>query len=68
MICLKPNYVYKLKDGSLAVFKHIGSFGPPVFNPVGEPSFQDCFIFRGSWEKHVIKRIRKATKKDLGIS
>lgn len=64
-IKLIPNYVYQLDDGRLVVFKHIGGTGFPVFNPVCEPSFQDCFIFSDDWRKYVIKKVRKATKKDL---
>ena len=62
---LKPDHVYEVLDGELAVFKHIGNTGYPVFQPLGEPSFQDIFLLK---DPHVqVKRlVRKATKKDLG--
>jgi hypothetical protein len=62
---LKPDSVYSIDDKELAVFKHLGQTGMPIFQPLGEPSFQDCFGLK-DLSKHALVFIRKATSSDLG--
>lgn len=62
---LKPSCVYLTKQGEEIVFKHFGQTGEPVFQPVGEPSFQDCFILK-NLESNLVKYVRVATADDLG--
>src|SRR3990172_1066249 len=56
---LVRNGLYLLKTGEKVVFKHIGGTGLPIFMPVGEPSFQDCFAV--TKPELIVKYLRPAT-------
>ncbi len=60
---LKREAVYLDKFGKEIVFKHISQTGAAVFQPPGEPSFQDCFILKDVTN---LKFVRIATQEDLG--
>lgn len=65
---LIPDNVYQLRNKKTgkkeeAVFQHIGETGWAIFNPPGEPSFQDCFGLKNfdDWE---ISWLRVANRED----
>ena len=50
----------------MAVFRHIGQTGMPIFHPLGEPSFQDIFGLENYETNWVAIFIRDGDKDDLG--
>ena len=50
----------------MAVFRHIGQTGMPIFHPLGEPSFQDIFGLENYETNWVAIFIRDGDKNDLG--
>lgn len=63
---LKENFVYETKEGDLIVLIGSNSDGKELFQPVGEPSFQDRFMYNDSALTHLVREVRRATHEDLG--
>lgn len=62
---LQRGGVYLLISGEEVVFKHISQTGAVVCMPIGEPSFEDCFILKEP-KKYIEKYVRPSTPFERG--